>query len=130
VDRFSGKRAIFLALFAFTAFFAFADVLFDRGGGAFLAVGEAIQLPKDAMRYETRTLPRQPEVARDPQTELRGSFPSARYRFTTAFVIAQLFVAFWMTVVFWIAARAKLLPRAAPWVAMGVWVVSLGIRAG
>jgi hypothetical protein len=133
VDRLSQRRAwlaVFLGLFAFTSFFAFADVVFDRGGGAFLYVGEAIQLPKDAMRYESRTLPREPEgVARDPQTELRAAFPAARFHFSWPFVIAQLFVAFWMTTAFWIAARARLLPRAAPWFATGVWMLSLAARA-
>ncbi|HUR80395.1 MAG TPA: hypothetical protein VM733_06495 [Thermoanaerobaculia bacterium] len=133
VDRLSQRRAwlaVFIALFAFTSFFAFADVALDRGGGAFLYVGEAIQLPKDAMRYEARTLPREPSgVARDPQTELRAAFPSARFHFSWPFVIAQIFVAFWMTIAFWIAARARLLPRAAPWIAAGVWAVSLLARS-
>ena len=121
--------AVFLALFAFTSFFAFADVAFNRGGGAFLYVGEAIQLPKDAMRYESRTLPREPEgIARDPQTELRAAFPAARLHLSWPFVVAQLFVAFWMTMAFWIAARARLLPRAAPHVAAGLWIVSLLAR--
>jgi hypothetical protein len=131
VNRFSSQRAwlaTFAALFAFTAFFAFTDVLFDRGGAAFLAVGESIQLPKDAMRYETRPLPLTPSVPRDPQPALRAPFPPARFHVTAPFAFAQIFVAFWMTVAFWIAVRARLLPRATPWVGVGVWVVSLGAR--
>jgi hypothetical protein len=131
VNRFAGQRAwtaAFAACFAFTAFFAFADVVFDRGGGAILYVGSVVQEPKRALLFETRTLPVAPDVPRDPQTALRGSFPSARLPLSAPFVFAQLFVAFWMTVVFWIPARARLLPRAAPWVAAGVWVASLGVR--
>jgi hypothetical protein len=132
VDRLSERRGwklTFAALFAFTAFFAFADVVFDRAGGAFLNVGEAIQLPKDAIRYETRTVPRQPAgVARDPQPELRAPFPSARYARSGAFAFAQLFVAFWLGMAFWIAARARLLPRFAPWAFAGVWLVSVMVR--
>lgn len=132
VNHFATRRAwlaTFVALFAFTAFYAFTDTLFNRGGAVFLVVGESIKFPKDAMDYETRTLPGAPSVMSDPQPALRAPFPRADFQMAWLFAFAQLFVAFWMTVAWWIAARARLLPRATPWVGVGVWVVSLVARA-
>jgi hypothetical protein len=132
VDRYFARRRwvlLFAGLFALSAFYTFADVALNRGGGAFLYVGEAVRgEAKEALLYETREIPPRMANPIEEQAPVRGSFPPAGYHPTPAFAFAQLFVAFWTITLFWLIARARLMPRAAPWVVAAVWVASLAIR--
>lgn len=127
VGRYAGNRkwaAAFLALFALTAFLAFADVALNKPGAGFLYMGEAIRHePKEALRYEDDLLRIAP--SKDPETAVvLRSFPAARLDLAGAFMFAQLFVAFWMCIFFVLLRRAELLPRFAPAAFVAVWLLS------
>ncbi len=128
VDRHLGRKwwtVAFLALFALTSFVAFADVLFDTPGAVSLYMGDAMRKEaKWPLKYQTGSI----EVSDTPEpaeAPLRGSFPRARpEHVTTAFVIANAAAAAAMIALFWILARAQLLPRIAPHAMAAIWILS------
>jgi hypothetical protein len=128
IDRYHGRRAwtiAFIALFALTAFLAFADVLTKSPVAVTMYVGEAIRgEPKVTMRYQ----PLKIAFSNDPAPEqaiVRGSFPRAKAgALNLQFAVAQAFAGCLMLAFFWIQARARLLPRFAPIAFGAVWLLS------
>jgi hypothetical protein len=121
------RRAAVIALFVLSAFLAFADTLFDQPGLAFLRTGQAIRHDiHDAMRAEKLRLDTDsmPRLMHDQQL-VWGDMPAARVRNAGVFAVTQAFALLLLMSVFWLAARAKLLPRWLPYVAAGVWLASL-----
>lgn len=120
-------RAVFIALFVMTGFLAMSDTLFGKPAIAYLHTGQAIRhdvhdlVRAERMRLDTDSRPR---LAHDEQITWRDVDRAKPQNFG-AFAITQL-GALWLLVgLFRLTARAELLPRWMPWVAAGMWVVSL-----
>lgn len=125
MERDSRKRlagAVHYALLAIVVALAFADVVLSKPGAAFIYTSHGIHTPaKDAMRYVHTA----PMVTVHPQqTVLKESLPPARVRSALPFLVTQLFVGTWLVALFWILARANLLPRLAPLAVAAIWLLS------
>lgn len=125
VDRHLGRKwwtAAFLALFALTSLIAFADMLLDTPGAASLYMGDAMR--KDAkwpLKFQTGSI----EVSDALEPALRGSFPRARLSDATMpFAVANAVAGAATIALFWILARARLLPHYAPYVVIAIWIAS------
>ena len=105
-----------------------ADTLLHTPAVQFLTTGQAIQHnPKEPitigyMRFDNGTMPTlmsdEPRLWHDLERAqlARESAPK--------FLFAQLFNAFFVGALFWLLARARLLPKYAPAIAAAVWVAS------
>jgi hypothetical protein len=121
-------RIAFIAALVISCALAMADTLLHTPVVQYLTTGQAIQSnPKQTitigyMRFDNGTMPTlmhdEPLVWRD--------LPPARVAPEAAakFAFAQLFNAFFICALFWLLARAKLLPRYAPAIAAAVWLAS------
>jgi hypothetical protein len=121
-------RIAFVAALAISCALTMADTLLHTPVVQYLTTGQAMQMhPKDAitfgyMRFDNGTMPTlmhdEPLVWHD--------LPPARIASDTAakFAFAQVFNAAFVCALFWLLARAQLLPRWAPALAAAVWIAS------
>lgn len=111
-----------VALFALTAFLAFADTLLHSAVIPGLYMGEAVRAdPKWTLEFQSYRL----AIGSVPP-DLH--FPRATIANLSFLAIAsQLYIACFAAAFFWLLAKARLLPRFAPLVFLGVWLLS-GVR--
>lgn len=126
-----GWRAAFLAVLAISGILVMADTLLDRPVVQYLSTGQAMHAnPKEAitairyMRFHGTSMPRLMSDI-DPVWHDLGRARGLTRETAARFLFAQLFVGFFCCALLWLLARAKLLPRLAPAIAAGVWVVSV-----
>jgi hypothetical protein len=130
-DRLSPGRAwrvAFVAVLLISCALAMADTLLHTPAVQFLTTGQAIQHnPKEPitigyMRFDNGTMPTlmadEPRVWHD-----LGRAQLAREA-APRFLFAQLFNAFFCCALFWLLARARLLPKYAPAIAAAIWLAS------
>lgn len=113
---------LFVALFALTAFLAFADTLLHSAAIPGLYMGEAIRAePKWVLEFQANrvVIGSLPPVPRFPRATIGNLHAIA--------IASQLYIAFFAAAFFWILARARLLPRYAPLAFLGLWLLS-GVR--
>jgi len=117
--------AVFIALFALTAFLAFADTLFKSPWMVTAYMGETIrEEPKWILQFQDHRIEISDQRAPE-QAAVRQSFPRAvPGNASWLFAVAQGYAGFFMLVFFWILARARLLPRYAPHVFAAIWLAS------
>ena len=121
-------RVAFVAVLVISCALAMADTLLHTPAVQFLSTGQAIQHnPKEAitigyMRFDNGTMP----TLMADEAPVWHDLARARVAAEAAakFAFAQVFVAFFVCTLFWVLARAELLPRHAPWIAAAVWLVS------
>ncbi len=120
-----------IALFVMSALLALSDTIFKEPVMAFVRTGQAMKLqPHEALEKENmKLIPySMPKLLSDRKLEWRD-LPSARIsrgeNYRTLFVISQAMGLFLLVGLFWLTARARILPRWAPLCALGVWLVSL-----
>lgn len=127
-DRLPRWRVAFVAVLAVSCALGLADTLLRTPAVQFLSTGQAIQHnPKEAitigyMRFDNGTMPTlmadEPRVWHDLPTARVAREDAAKFAF------AQVFLAFFACALFWLLARAALLPRYAPGLAAAVWLLS------
>lgn len=121
-----GWRIAFIALLLLSAVLAMSDTLFGKPVLAFLHTGQAVrQQPQDGIRIEELTLDQRsmPKLMRDDPITWRD-LGRARLANVRQFTIAQAFLLALLAGLFWLVARARLLPRWAPLAAVAVWALS------
>jgi hypothetical protein len=121
-------RVAFIAALAISCTLAMADTIFHTPAIQYLATGQAMQMhPKDAitfgyMRFDNGTMPTlmhdEPLVWHDLPRAHVAAEAAAKWAF------AQVFNALFVGALFWLLARAQLLPRWAPALAAAVWIAS------
>jgi hypothetical protein len=117
--------AAFLAVFAITAFLAFADVALGKPGASYLQIGEAMHTgAKQPLAYTRSELHIGPPI--DPRQAAIATLtlPAARIDHAVAFTFAQLFVGGWLLALFVLLRRAALLPPFAPAAFVAIWLLS------
>jgi hypothetical protein len=124
-------RVGILALVVLSAFLAMADTLVRDPAMAFLRTGQAMKLqPHEALEKENLELIPwyMPKLMRDSNVVWRDLDSARIDRGTgrrTAFLVVQGVGLYLVVGLFWLAARARLLPRWAPLGVAAVWLVSL-----
>jgi hypothetical protein len=120
-----------VALFVMSALLALSDTIFKEPVMAFVRTGQAMKLqPHEALEKENmKLIPySMPKLLSDQKLEWRD-LPGARIsrgeNHRTMFVISQAMGLFLLVGLFWLTARARILPRWAPLCAFGLWLVSL-----
>ena len=119
---------LFIAVLLISCALAMADTFLHTPAVQFLTTGQAIQHnPKEPitigyMRFDNGTMPTL--MADEPR--LWHDLGRAQLARETApkFLFAQLFNAFFCCALFWLLARARLLPKYAPAIAAAVWLAS------
>jgi hypothetical protein len=124
-------RAGILALLAMSALLAMADTLLHDPGMAFLRMGQAMRNPpQEAIVMENMQLfpYSMPKLLRDTDIDWRdldtARIERREYR-RTMFLASQAMGLYLLVGLFWLTARARILPRWSPYAAAGVWVLSL-----
>jgi hypothetical protein len=117
-----GWRIAFLALLIGCGFLAMADTITGSPVLAYLHTGQGVRdAPQQAIEYQDQRLDGNaavPIVWRD----LHGaSLPAGQLG---SFAFAQLFNIELLLTLFWLTARARILPRWTPAVAAAVWLIS------
>ncbi len=123
-----GWRVAFIALFVMSAALAMADTLFRNPGMTFLRTGQAMrQPPQDAIGIGFKKLDTMPKVVHDQPIVIWKDMGTARLQEgrLDEFVVSQAFCLFLFTGLFWLTARARILPRWSPYAAAALWLVSL-----
>lgn len=121
VDRYF-RSPVFVILFAFTAFLAFADTILHSAAVAGLYMNETIRAePKWLLELQAHRV----VIGSVPSM---GAFPRAAIgNLSFVAVVSQLYIAFFAAAFFWILSKARLLPRFAPLAFLGIWLLS-GVR--
>ena len=120
-------RIAFVALFLMSGLLAMSDTLFGKPAMAYLHTGQAIRHDvQDNFRAERLQLNEQslPRYMRDQPITWRD-VDRAKPQNLGTFAVTQAMGVLLLVGLFWLTARAELLPRWMPWVAAGMWVVSL-----
>jgi len=122
-------RVAIVAILLISAMLGMMDALFDRPVMGFLTTGQAMKgNPKDVMNFEEKRLTTEslPTMMADGPIIWRDLGRARRLTRADAppFLFAQLFMASLLCGLIWLLARAKLLPRYAPLIAVIVWVAS------
>lgn len=131
VDRYLGRKwwfTIFVALFALTAFLAFADTLLQSAALAGLYMGEAVRAdPKWVLGFQAHRV----MTGGAPPTWQQNVvvlFPRAAIgKLDFVAIASQVYIGGFAVAFFWILAKARLLPRFAPLAFIGIWLLS-GVR--
>jgi len=124
-------RAGFVAMFVLSAFLALSDTILRDPALAYLRMGQAMRIqPQEALVKENMRLYPYYMTKLVPDTKIDWfDLDTARIERgkggRTNFVAAQAVGLYLLVGLFWLTARARILPRAAPWIAAGVWVLSL-----
>jgi len=122
-------RTAFIAVLVISGLLSMADTILKTPVVQFLSTGQAVQHnPKEAisairyMRFDNDTMP---TYMRDEARQWHdlGRAHVAR-EMAWKFAFAQFFVAFFMCSLFWLLARARLLPKHAATIAAIVWIAS------
>lgn len=124
-----GWRIAFLALLAGCAFLAMADTITHSPMLAYVHSGQGVrEAPQQAIAYQGQrlddkaTMPMladdQPIVWRDLR---RAALPEGQI---ASFAFAQFFNVALLVALFWLTARARILPRWTPAVAVAIWLIS------
>jgi hypothetical protein len=118
-------RIAFATLFAFTALIAFADVIVRTPAAVSLYMGEAIrEQPKWILEMQPGKVVIAPELEPGHRV-FRQPFGRARITaLTMPWLIANVFAAFWLVLLFALLSRVELLPRSAPYVCAAVILAS------
>jgi hypothetical protein len=108
-----------------------ADTLLHDPGMAFLRMGQAMRNPpQEAIVMENMQLfpYSMPKLLRDTDIDWRdldtARIERREYR-RTIFLASQAMGLYLLVGLFWLTARARILPRWSPYAAAGVWVLSL-----
>lgn len=122
-------RVAFIAVLAISCALAMADTLLHTPAVQFLSTGQAIQHnPKEPitigyMRFDNETMPTlmadEPPIWHD-----LGRAHVAREA-AVKWAFAQIFNAFFCWALLWLLARAQLLPRWVPALAVTIWILSV-----
>ena len=124
-------RAGIVGMFVLSAFLALSDTLLHDPALAYLRMGQAMRIqPQEALVKENMRLYPYYMPKLVPDTKIDWfDLDSARIErgegARTNFIAAQAVGLYLLVGVFWLTARARILPRWAPWMAAGVWVLSL-----
>lgn len=126
-------RAVFVALMLFNGVLAIADTLFRNPVMAYLHTGQAIRgAPSEPMRIQKMRLTPEsmPMLQRDDRPVIWNDLGRARVAPDRRLLFAgtQAFQALLLVALFWLCARARILPRWSPIAVAIVWVVSLAVR--
>jgi hypothetical protein len=123
--RRKGWAIAFVALFALTSFVAFADTILGTPAAPSLYMGDTIRSEiKMPLRFQNGRIVLS-ETLEPEYVPLQQPFPRARLENTTAaFAAANAFAGAAVIALFWIVARAGLLPRLTPHIAAAVWLAS------
>ena len=118
-----------VALIVLCAFLAMADVVVRDPAMAFLRMGQAMtSSPQEAINQENKTLLPyyMPKLQRDRDIEWReldgAKVAPDRWR---EFAAGQVVTVYLLIALFWLTARAKILPRWSPHVAIAIWALSM-----
>jgi hypothetical protein len=120
-------RGVFIALFVMSGLLAMSDTLFGKPAMAYVHTGQAIRhdIHKVAqsvwMRLDTDALP---HLQSDEPIDWFDT-PRAKAQNLGAFAVTQAGALLLLVGLFWLTARAELLPRWMPYAAVGLWVASL-----
>ncbi|HYK03468.1 MAG TPA: hypothetical protein VE974_17045 [Thermoanaerobaculia bacterium] len=120
-------RIAFIALFLMSGLLAMSDTLFGKPAIAYLHTGQAIRhdvhdiVRAERMRLDTDSLPR---LTRDEPITWRD-VDRAKAQNLGTFAVTQTMGVLLLFGLFWLTARAELLPRWLPWAAVAMWAVSL-----
>jgi hypothetical protein len=120
-------RNVFIALFLMTALLAMSDTFFGKPAITYLHTGQAIRhdihnvVRAERMRLDTDSLPR---LAHDERIRWFDAGKATAQHLGT-FAAIQAGGLLLLVGLFWLTARAELLPRWLPYAAVGLWVVSL-----
>jgi len=122
-------RAVSVAMLLICATLGMMDALFDRPAIALMTAGQTMQRnPKEVMSVEEKRLTSEslPTMMIDTPIFWRdlGQARKLDRKEVPAFLFAQLFNAALLCGLVWLLARAKLLPRYAPLIAVAVWLAS------
>jgi hypothetical protein len=125
-------RAGAIALLVFSGFLAMSDALLREPVMSFLRIGQAMHLPPaEAINKENlRLIPySMPKLLRDEKKIDWRDLETARVERNenrrTIFIASQACGLYLLVGLFWLTARARLLPRWAPYAAAGVWLLSM-----
>jgi len=121
-------RFAFVAVLVISCALAMADTLLHTPSVQYLSTGQAIQTdPKVAitfsyMRFDNGTMP----TLMADETRVWHDLGRAQLAREAAlkFLFAQIFNAFFVGALFWLLARAQLLPKFAPYLAIAIWLAS------
>jgi hypothetical protein len=120
-----------IALFVMSGLLALSDTLVHDPVMAYMRTGQAMRIhPQEAaVKENLRLFPySMPKLLHDTEIDWRdlgtARIERREYR-RTMFMILQATGLYLLVGLFWLTARARLLPRWAPYAAAGVWVVSL-----
>ncbi|HEX9986563.1 MAG TPA: hypothetical protein VGF69_25115 [Thermoanaerobaculia bacterium] len=118
-------RIAFVALFLFAAGIAFTDVLLGNAGASVLYMGETIRGPaKIALPWQEGAIIIAPTLQAGYEI-FSATFPRAALGSVGgAWIVANLFVAGALVVLFTLLARVDLLPRRAPYVCAAIMLAS------
>jgi hypothetical protein len=121
-----------LALFALSGVLALSDTLLREPVMAYLRMGQAMRIqPQEAINKENmRLLPYyMPKYLRNEKVIVWRDLPTARVQrgdnYRTIFIVSQAMGLYLLVGLFWLTARARILPRWSPLAALGMWLVSL-----
>lgn len=124
-----GWRIAFIALFAFCGFLAVADTLTGSPVLAYLHMGQGVrEAPQQAIVYKDQRLNKKetmPMLHAD-EALIRRDLGRARIHREQLgiFAFTQVFNAALLIALFWLTARARLLPRWTPAVVAALWLLS------
>ncbi len=125
-----GWRSAFVALMAMSMFLGMSDTLLKEPVMAYLRTGQAIRLdPHLPVKVENMRLTKgsMPHLLSDENVQW-WDVKSARVQHWGAFIASQAIGALLFVALFWLCARARLLPRWSPHAALIVWALSIGAR--
>lgn len=120
-------RVAFVVLLIMSGLLAMSDTLFGKPAMAYLRTGQAIRhdvhdiVRAERMRLDPDSLPR---LLADDRLAWRD-VARATPRDVVPFAAAQTMGVLLLSGLFWLTARAKLLPRWLPYAAAGIWAASL-----
>ena len=124
-------RAGILALLGMSALLALSDTLVHDPVMAYMRTGQAmrIQPQEAAVKENLRLYPySMPKLLHDTKIDWRDLDKARierRENRRTMFMATQVMGLYLLVGLFWLTARARILPRWAPYAAAGVWVLSL-----
>lgn len=126
-------RITFVALLLFGGILAFSDTLFRNPVMAFLHTSQAIRgAPSEPMRIRTMRLNQKsmPTLLKDEQPIIWNDLGRARLARDRRLIFAgtQAFNALLLVALFWLCARARILPRWSPIAVAAIWALSLVAR--
>ncbi len=123
-------RALFIAMLVMSATLAMSDTLFRNPVLAFMRTGQAMhEHPNEAVKRSYQRLDNEsmPKLMHDDPNIIWKDMGRARITRDRIplFVVTQGFLLSLLVSLFWLTARARILPRWAPYAAAAVWFASL-----